>query len=85
MYDIKTHESIKSFHSIPSWKEIIIMAVIFENKDVIITEELVQLILERHVTVPRFTKNTSVFFETFNLVSTLASLTSKTWRGDETY
>ena len=61
------------------------MAVIFENKDVIITEERVQHILERHVNVPRFTKNTLVFFETFNLVSTLAFLSSKTWRDDETY
>ena len=68
MCHIKTHEIIPFFHFIPPWKEIIIMAVIFENKDVIITEERIEHIFERHVNVARFTKNTSVFFETFNLV-----------------
>ena len=61
------------------------MAVIFENKNVIITEERMQHIMERHVNVPKYTKNTSVFFETFNLVSTLAFLTQKTWKEDESY
>ena len=61
------------------------MAVTFENKDVIITEERIQHIMERHVNVPKYTKNTSVFFETFNIVSTLAFLTHKTWREDESY
>ena len=42
-------------------------------------------IMERHVNVPQHTKNTKVFFETFKIVSTLAFLTSKTWREDETY
>ena len=44
------------------------MAVTFENRDVIITEERVQHIMERHVNVPKYTKNTLVFFETFNIV-----------------
>ena len=61
------------------------MAVTFENKDVTITEEHVQHIMERRVNVPKYTKNTSVFFETFNIVSTLAFLTQKTWREDESY
>ena len=52
------------------------MAVIFENKDVIITEERVQHIMERHVNVPKYT---------FNIVSTLAFLTNKIWREDDTY
>ena len=52
------------------------MAVIFENKDVISTEERVQYIMERHVNVPKYT---------FNIVSTLAFLTNKTWREDDTY
>ena len=61
------------------------MAVTFENKDVTITEERIQHIMEHHVNVPKYTKNTSVFFETFNIVSTLAFLTHKTWREDESY
>ena len=44
------------------------MAVTFENKGVIITEERVQHIMERHVNVPKYTKNTLVFFETFTIV-----------------
>ena len=37
------------------------MAVTFENKDVIITEEHIQHIMDRHVNVPKYTKNTPVF------------------------